>query len=255
MLAKTLTASLLALPLVASADTPSTTHEPVVVSSTETQFTQTSEPRQKTSAGVTLQPTEQPSNETSSGRWAEKNAALQQAPSSQTQRSEIRTHSTDFWIYDAWTSLDVDVDLDGYYHQFTVEFDADTVYASAWVYARIYLGRGDIFDEIYTTSVFMINGEDSDDSLVIENELISGFPSDEYEVLIELYDADYDDLVAITDGYSDADLSFLSLESVNYEQVIVETPVVIVEEHGGSAGLGLLGLSALVWWRRKLQGS
>ncbi|WP_026375947.1 choice-of-anchor H family protein [Aestuariibacter salexigens] len=253
---KTLFASILALPLVASAQTTSdekgTGTMPLAVKTVETQFGSQKPERAKSSAGFTLNLNDNTDEAAANDRWAKKNSELQKTPSSQTVRSDIRTYSEDFWIYDAWTSLDVDNDYDGYYHRFSVEFDADTVYSSAWVYARIYLGRGDIFDEIHTTSVFMINGDNSDDSLIIESELVSGFPTDEYEVLIELYDAEHDELVAITDGYSDADLSYLSLESANYELVYEEPPVVIVEEYGGSTiWWAVVVLSAVVGWRRK----
>lgn len=156
-----------------------------------------------------------------------------------------------FWIYDSWVTLIADPDYDGYYSAFSVEFDADTVFSRVPMYAIIYLGTNGNFDSIHETSTFVIRGEDSDDSLIIESDLLSGFPPLDYEVLIELYDAETNELVAVTDGYSDADLAYVSLESQNYEEVYEET-VVVVEEHGGAATLPLLLLlGGVVYWRRK----
>lgn len=156
--------------------------------------------------------------------------------------------TSDFWIYDSWLSLDLDLDYDGYFSKFTLEFDADTIYADAPVYAVIYLGTNEQYESIHVTSEFYIYGEDGSDSFVIESELIRGFPPRDYDVLIELYDAYSEELVAVADYYADADLSYVSLESENYESVYEET-VVIVEEHGGSTAwyslIALLGIVAL----------
>ena len=127
-------------------------------------------------------------------------------------------------------------DYDGYYSGFTVEFDADTYFSSARVYAVLYLGRDGLYDAIHVSSEFNIYGEDASDSFVIESTLLSGFPPSEYDVLVEIYDAHSDELLAYSDSYDDADLAYLSLESDNHEYIYEDT-VVIVEEHGGSTGV------------------
>ncbi|WJG10075.1 choice-of-anchor H family protein [Aliiglaciecola sp. LCG003] len=158
----------------------------------------------------------------------------------------IAEDNSDFWIYDAFVSLDYDRDYDGYYSRFTVEFDADTIYTQAEVYARLYLARGEVFEEYHTTSLFLINGDSSTDSFVVESELISGFPTDDYEVLIELYDGYSDELLVTFDGYNDVDLTLLPLESSGYEQV---DTVVVVTESGGSFGFLTLLLVPLLMRR------
>ena len=154
-----------------------------------------------------------------------------------TSKSYAEAQSTvllsDYWIYDSWVSLDTDIDYDGYYSEFTVEFDADTAYDSALVYGVIYLGRNDRYEAIHVTSEFVLYGEDSSDAFVVESRLLSGFPAADYDVLIELYDAYSEQLVAFSDGYDDADLAYLSLESDNHEYIYEDT-VIVVEEHGGS---------------------
>lgn len=145
-------------------------------------------------------------------------------------------YTSEFWIYDSWVTFDRDIDYDGYYSGFTVEFDADTYFSSARVYAVLYLGRDGVYDAIHVSSEFTIYGEDASDSFVIESTLLSGFPPSEYDVLVEIYDAHSEELVAYSDSYDDADLAYLSLESDNHEYIYEDT-VVIVEEHGGSTGL------------------
>lgn len=162
------------------------------------------------------------------------------------QRPMMDNQDNEFWIYDAWVTLRNDIDYDGYAYRFSLEFDADTVFTEAQVYARLYLTRGDVFKEYHTTSVFSIYGESTDDSLLVDSELLNGFPSGDYEILIELYDTYNDELVAILDGYNDPDLYLLTLESKDYEYV---EPVVIIDEHGGSMGYLALLLVPILAWR------
>lgn len=157
----------------------------------------------------------------------------------------ISTTSADFWIYDSWVSLYSDNDADGYYSSFSITLDADTIYNAASVYAVIFVGRNDVYESIYTTSIFTLYSDDSQDSLTIDSDLVTGFPPREYHLLIELYDADTHQLVAFSDDYDDADLAYLSLESQNHERRYQES-VVVVEEHGGSLSIrGLLGLAGV----------
>ena len=175
--------------------------------------------------------------------------AKQKAASISKLRPQNQNLNIDFTIYDAWVTYLTDLDFDGYYSRFSVEFDADSVFTQADVYARLYLSRGDVFEEYHTTGVFTIFGDSSDDSLVVDSELLSGFPTGDYEMLIELYDAFDDSLVATIDGVSDADLSFLALESQNYE---TQEPVIIVtEEGGGSFGYLMLLLIPLLMRRTR----
>ena len=159
----------------------------------------------------------------------------------------------EFWIFDAQVTLYSDTDFDTYYHHFSVEFDADTVFEHADVYARLYLGRGEVFQEYHTSSVFHIDGESTQDSFEVDSELLTGFPSGDYEVLIELYDAVNDELVATLDGDSDADLYALALESEDFEEVYVAPPVVIVHEYGGSMAYLTLLLLPLAIYRKPQQ--
>jgi hypothetical protein len=155
---------------------------------------------------------------------------------------------TDFWIYDSFVTFTADIDYDGYYSSFTLEFDVDTVYTSAPIYAVIYTSTSEVFTPFYTTNIYAINGDNTQDAIIIENDLVTGFPSNDYELMIMIYDADTDEVVAVTDGTDDADLAYLSLESENYEYV--ETVEVVIVEHGGALGFWLIAGLGFAAYRR-----
>lgn len=216
------------------------------VQSTEKQFEKTSELTYKSSKDI--QPkvlSVTPSTQTKNASAVNKNIGV--LARTLLVRPEVKAFNQEFWIFDAWVEFYSDEDRDGYFNHFSVEFDADTAFSSAEVYARLYLGKDEVFKEYHTTSNFNIFSDNSTDSFVVESELLNGFSSAEYEVLIELYDAYSDELVAVFDGNDDADLYLLSLESNEYESV----QVVVVREHGGSVSLlGLLLLPLLIIKRR-----
>jgi hypothetical protein len=223
--------------------------------STEKQFENRSAKIEKSSEGSEAKSKTSGANTLQKGTSTQSTANLQsQAAFTLLARPQVQNLDHEFWIYDAQVTLYSDEDYDGYYHHFSVEFDADTVFEHADVYARLYLGSGDVFQEYHTTSVFHIDGESSEDGFEVDSELLTGFPSADYEVLIELYDAFNDELVATYDGNNDADLYSLSLESYDFDKVYAPPPVVIVHENGGSmAYLSLLLFSLMiVRFRRKL---
>jgi hypothetical protein len=213
--------------------------------STEKQFEQTSGVIFKTSTdSLSNSSSVTPSAQSIVAKSVNNKSALAKTLNS---RSQVQTINQEFWIFDAWVEFFRDDDRDGYFNHFSVEFDADTQYNSVEVYARLYLGKDEIFKEYHTTSSFNIFSDNSNDSFVVESELLNGFPSDEYEVLIELYDAYTDELVAVFDGNDDADLYLLSLESHEYES----PQVIVVREHGGSVSFWCLLLLPLILIRRQ----
>jgi hypothetical protein len=153
----------------------------------------------------------------------------------------------DFWIYDAWVELAYDQDRDGYFTDFRLTFDADTYYSVADVFAVIYLSyEGGAWNEIAYTDPYTLYGNSPDDQYVIETTLASGYPTGDYDLLIEIYDAYTGYLVADL-GPEWADLSYLPLEDQ-----YLDKPVTVVVSHGGGgssdwlliAALGLAWLSA-----------
>lgn len=155
---------------------------------------------------------------------------------------------SNFWFYDADVELFSDFDNDGYYFGIDLLFDADTNYAIADVYAVIYLSyEYGPWNEYAETEDFTLFGTASSDEHVVETELISGYPTGDYDILIELFDA-YDGTYLASIGPEDtSELSLLPLEdSTRDARSGGQTQVVVNSGGGGSIGwLFLLGLLAV----------
>jgi hypothetical protein len=118
-----------------------------------------------------------------------------------------------FSIFDAQSVISRDDDGDGFYHRIRVDFDADVDSGDAWVYAKLYLSlEGGPWNLYYTTSSFQIEDDLSDDAYTVTTRLLDGYPTGYYDVLIELYDADYDLLEVNYGPFEDEDLAVLPLE-------------------------------------------
>ena len=166
----------------------------------------------------------------------------------------------DFWIYDADVVLFNDDDRDGYYHGIDLLFDADTIYSVADVYAVLYLSyEGGPWNEYAVTDDFTIFGASGTDEYVLVTELMSGYPTGSYDLLIELFDS-FDGAFLASFGPADAsDLGYLSLEDYNRDEPIDDVQVVVNHGGGGamdgwllSAFLLILFASAIrkIWRRR-----
>ena len=164
----------------------------------------------------------------------------------------MQAPNADFWFYTADVELFNDQDRDGYYHGIDLLFDADTYYAFADVYAVVYLSLdGGPWNEYTATEDFTLFGASSEDDYVIVTELLAGYPSGSYDVLIELFDA-YDNTFLAYFGPDDtSELAFLPLEDA--ERDVADVPDVIVVNHhqgGGSTSVTLILVLALVALRR-----
>ena len=154
----------------------------------------------------------------------------------------------DFWFYTADVVLFNDHDRDGYYYGIDLLFDVDTYYTVADVYAVLYLSLEDgPWNEYAATDIFSIYESSGDDEYVVITELLSGYPTGSYDILIELFDA-YDD--AFVAGYGPIDtseLAFLPLEDSGWDALHPRTTVVVTE---GGGSLGWWSLLALLFARR-----
>ncbi|QYK14977.1 choice-of-anchor H family protein [Shewanella rhizosphaerae] len=169
----------------------------------------------------------------------------------------------EFAIYEASSRLFEDIDYDGFYRTFSVTFDADVhsyyLGEHANVYADLYLSRnGGPWELYHTTDVFTIVDDASDDDFEVLTTLHTGYPTDHYDVLIDLYEVGYSDIVATISSDDLDDLYGLPLESADRDQYVVEEVVTEVEVSGGSLSVGwlfgLLGLGWLSLIRRRQQG-
>ena len=162
----------------------------------------------------------------------------------------------DSWVYDATTDIFADRDNDGYYTFLRVQFDVDTIYRYQYVYAEIYLSAdGTSWEHLYSTDDFAVWGSDPDDDYEVETELVAGYSTALYDVLIEIYDADTGELLDEYGPNESPLFSVLPLEDSNRDGVVVVPPPVTVIEGGGGAvsWLALTGLlGALAARRRRL---
>ncbi len=158
-------------------------------------------------------------------------------------------------IYDAEVYLTYDDDHDGFYSGVEVTFDADTDQFAADVYARLYLSlEGGPWIEYYTTDVFTIFGTSAGDTYTVETDLLEGYPTGYYDMLIELYEWNDHHHAASFGPLESSSMSVLPLEDVGRELGIVSPPTPPVSQSsGGGGGLGLPGLAALalVTWARR----
>jgi len=159
----------------------------------------------------------------------------------------------DSWIYDATTDLFTDRDGDGYFTFLRVRLDADTIFTRTWVYAEIYVSAdGVAWEHLYSTQDFEITGTSPDDDYEVETELVSGYSTGQYDVLIELYDADTLELLDEYGPNESPEFELLPLEDSGRDGAVIVLPP---EDDGGGGAfswLGVLGLLAALRLRRRL---
>jgi hypothetical protein len=156
--------------------------------------------------------------------------------------------NSSFWFYEADVELFADFDRDGYYYGIDLLFDVDTIYLAADVYAVIYLSyEFGPWNEYAVTDDFTVLGSASSDAYTVETELVSGYPTGSYDILIELFDA-YDDAYLASFGPEDtSELAYLPLEDSTRDVASTGAPQVVVNSGGGGSlsWLLLLGLLAV----------
>ncbi len=155
--------------------------------------------------------------------------------------------SDDFWFYTADVVLFNDDDFDGFYWGIDLLFDADTYYDVADVYAVVYLSyEGGPWNEFAVTDTFSIFGASGDDDYVLVTDLVSGYPTGYYDILIELFDA-YDGAFLADFGPEDtSELSLLPLEDANRDDPHFDDPVVVVHGGGGATSWWMISLMLLL---------
>ncbi len=151
---------------------------------------------------------------------------------------------SDHWLYEAGVDMFFDADNDGYYRYLRVTFDVDSYFAKAWVYGALYLSAdGVVWDLLHETEDFRVDGETADDAYEVEVELVSGYPPGEYDLLLEIYDADTG---VFQDELGPADTSAFALLPLEDRAHDTAPPVVVVHEHGGGGAMSMPVLLALL---------
>ena len=175
--------------------------------------------------------------------------------------AQVLSSSGDSWFYDATTEVFADHDRDGYYRYLRVQLDADTIYDATDVYVEIYISAdGTAWEHLYSTQDFSIWGSDPDDDYEVETELVSGYSTGRYDVLLELYDAASGELLDEYGPNESPEFSLLPLEDSERDGIVVTPPVTsppstVIQGGGGGAvsWLALAGLlGALAVRRRRL---
>jgi hypothetical protein len=165
----------------------------------------------------------------------------------------IQSVENNVWFDSIDISFESDLNKNGFYHGLYVRFDADTSYSSVPVYAHFALKRAGAPEVIiHTSSVFTLYDTSADDWFAIESELLHSLPPAYYDLVIRIYDADYNDLLAEISGFDEPALAELPLEDFSYD----EPNVIIVEEDSGSFGwISMLAMVAVALTRRRVQRS
>jgi hypothetical protein len=151
-------------------------------------------------------------------------------------------HASDFYFFDASSTLLTDRDEDGHASEFRIRFDADSLIGDVLVYARLYVRRlGNTEWELYhTTDDFWLEGESDSDDYYVTTTLDHGYPTAEYEVLIDLHEVGYEDIVATIDPYEAPALAYLPLEEMDLDipielggyQIDEITATLLIDEDG-----------------------
>ena len=140
--------------------------------------------------------------------------------------------SPDHYIYDADVVLFDDFDSDGFFRFLSVRIDADSDRSSAYVYAALFLSPDGVeWNHYHTTDDFWIGGASGDDEIFVETELVTGYPTGEYDLLIELYDADFGTYSDEFGPLQNPDLALLPLEDAAHDP----RPVQVSVDGGGGA--------------------
>ncbi len=153
------------------------------------------------------------------------NKLSQRLKNSQTDTVKIRPQSpqksskTDgFSFYSASAYLNYDLDGDGYYSDFTIEFDADYDVGYADVFAVLYYSKnGGPWVEYFETDAFGIHSNDASDYYQVTSRLVTDFPTSNYDILVDLYEVGITGIVATISSDDTQNLFALPLEDEAHE--------------------------------------
>lgn len=171
-------------------------------------------------------------------------------------KSNVESNSAfyhSFAIYSGYSQLIEDIDEDGYYQTFSVSFDADILSPimneQAVVYADLYLSEnGGPWVLYFSTDDFVITGDETADEFEVVTQLDSGYIPNHYDVLIDLYEVGYNDVVATFSSDDSNELYALPLESSDYDPEYIE--VEYYSEHGGGSAVLFCLIILSLFYRR-----
>jgi len=159
------------------------------------------------------------------------------------------------------TTLIIDEDRDGHYSRFAIDIDPDADFDGSYVYAVVWVrAQGGEWIEEHVSKDFPVYAAGVGDAYGFTVDWLSGYPTANYDVQIDLHDAATDLLVASA-GSERPELSRVPLEDAQRDQRAnapttgTSTGSVSTNEGGGGSMnwwmlLGLLPLLIARRWRR-----
>lgn len=154
-----------------------------------------------------------------------------------------------FALTELTRELSIDDDLDGFYQQFYFDVLAQWQGQSRRVHATLYSRGSDGQWYREATSVATLLHDGDNVRFVFDGGWQSGYPTDYYDFLIDLVDADTG-AVLMTVGPENVPLSQAPMESADWDEQVTE--VVVTTTVGGSMGLYLFGLLGLLGVARRV---
>lgn len=122
------------------------------------------------------------------------------------------------WIYSVDVTMTDDFNHNGYFSRLIVDFDVDTAYDHSEIYAVMTLTDPIGYaTDYFVTSDFDIYGESTSDDYRVNTVLTGNWPADGYDLSIHIYDSYSHELLAYVDKHDAPQLSYLTLESLDYE--------------------------------------
>ena len=129
---------------------------------------------------------------------------------------------TEVSVYDVWFDMEGDTDGDGYFHQFSINFDIDTAFSSQRIYVKGEL-HGTTSQPLFQTAPYDLSGDSGNDSYQAKVLLTEGYPSGQYALTLSIYDADSEQLLLQYDAQDRIHLGELYLESGDYESAALDS--------------------------------
>lgn len=122
------------------------------------------------------------------------------------------------WINQMSITLMNDEDGDGYHHYFRLQFDANTRLTTLPVVAKVYLNNGTQNLLMHTTAPFTLYSDATTDAKEIATSLTQNYPTQAYDMSIELYDANNGNLLYRAGPQQESILANLYLEDMTLDR-------------------------------------
>ncbi len=123
------------------------------------------------------------------------------------------------WFYQVESEISQDLDQDGYYQNLSLTMDLDTQFVSQDVFVDILLFNsvGEV-ELSYSSDIFNLNGDSELDAQTFDFQFFESFPTDYYQIQIEVYDAYNLELRAVANETNMVALLDLPLEGSTFDQ-------------------------------------